>query len=331
MKTVSRIIKTEQVAIGLLTLAIFAFVTASVFAQESVRKITITPTIEVASGPGTTKEGTFKVVNEGTTPLSFNAVVRDFIVEDSQGTPTILPPGTFNEKYSASSWIGVTPSNFTIAPGETQVINYYLQVPADAAPGGHYAAVINEPSELLDTIQGSGTGVSTQLGTLFYIDVPGDIREEATVSQFETKGFMEYGPINVTTEIQNNGDLHIRPRGTITLSNIFGRAVEIQNLNENNIFPEKSFVHENTFGKKLMMGIYKVELAASYGKAQNLPLTASVTVLIFPWKVALVAGLIIAAIILGVVVWKRRKNKKDQGKNPEGTTTITEDHPTPQS
>ncbi len=280
-------------------------------AQTAPRTITIVPpSKEHALNPGDKTEGILKVVNDGTTPITFTATVRDYVVNDNAGTPTILPPNTLSNKFSAANWIAVTPTNFTIQPHQRQEINYYVQVPADARPGGHYAAIVYEPTDIIG-VQGTGTGVQTQIGTLFYIDVNGAIKESANVKQFTAAGFNEYGPVKISTEILNNGDLHIKPVGTITVKNIFGGVVATQALPAHNIFPEASFLFKNALGHKWMFGRYTATLNATYGKDSNLPLTATVAFIVFPWKVVTVVILIIIIIILAIVAFKRNKKKKE--------------------
>src|SRR3989344_4076294 len=126
----------------LVALSIVSFTTA----QEFVRTITITPpTAAVKLDPGRTTEGQMKIINDSPNPITFTVNVQDYVVIDTIGTPNILPPNTLNSKYSASSWIGVYPSTFTVLPGKRQVVDYYIQVPSKAKPGGHYAAAVFTP------------------------------------------------------------------------------------------------------------------------------------------------------------------------------------------
>lgn len=276
------------------------------------RTITIAPpTIEKSFNPGDIAEGTLKVINDSDETLNFTASVRDYIVEDNHGTPKLLPPNSLTQKYSASAWIGITPEIFTIAPRQRQELNYYIQVPNDARPGGHYAAVVYQPTNTI-SVKGTGTGVSTQIGTLFYINVKGTINEGARILKFFANKFQEYGPITITTEIGNKGDIHIKPNGTITLTNMIGKRVDQKNLELHNIFPEKSLEYKTTLGKKLMFGAYKAKIAAISGTSTNSPLNAAITIIVFPWKLALLILLSLTALILGIMYLNKKKNGKER-------------------
>src|ERR1035437_2279028 len=167
---------------------ILSFVFAPAHAQEAQRTYTIVnPQIEAKLNPGQSSEGTTKVINQTDVPLTFNLAVQDFIVTDTAGTPNLLAANTLASKYSAASWIAVTPSTFTVQPGQKQVVNYYIQVPGNARPGGHYAAITYSP--LSPSQNATGGTVKTQVGSLFYITVNGQINEQAIVSQFLANSF----------------------------------------------------------------------------------------------------------------------------------------------
>lgn len=302
------------------------FIVQTALAQQSPRSIVISPpTIEHTLNPGERAEGILKVTNNGSTDLTFSANVHDFIVEDKNGTPTILTTDVLSEKYSGASWIAVTPNTFIVPAGSTKEINYFLQVPLNAAPGGRYAAAIYEPTDIIQ-VEGTGAGVNTQLGSLFYITVAGDITENAEVTLFTIPSFSEYPPVNVTTEIKNNSDIHVKPSGNIVIKNMFGQEISRQEFSGGNIFPETTLAYVNQFfsDSKFKIGRYTAELSAIYGQNNNLPLSATVSFIIFPWKIALAATLVIAIAIIIFFLLRRKKNKKEkdhteQTPTPSGT------------
>lgn len=307
-----------------LTLLLFIILPQQASAQEILRTFTVSPPlIELTIKPGGYMEGKMKIFNESTTPLTFDASLQDFIVDNDEGRPVILQEDTLSNKYSASSWIAVYPHTFTVQPKERLEINYYINVPQNARPGGRYATVVFKPRSSL-SVAGTGTAVQTQIGSLFYISVDGPVTEKAEVTKFDAKRFVENGPITVLTSIKNLSDLHIRPKGYIKVTNMLGKQSYVTALSEFNIFPEAQRNYENTFGKKLMFGRYKAELIASYGKNNNLPLTATLYFWVFPWKVTLILIVIVITAILGYLYM--RKNKKTRGhvKEPADTQTSSE-------
>ena len=309
---------------GIVLVGLFA---SNVFAQE-VRTFTIVPpSIEVSLDPGGYTEGVMKVINDSAETLNFTTTMRDYIVQDSNGTPLLLPDNTLSKKYSAASWIAVSPSYFSVDPGKQQIVNYYIQVPADARPGGHYSAVVFKPTNTFK-VEGSGAAVNTDLGTLFYIGVNGDIQESAKVLRISGKKFNEYGPVELITSIINLGDLHIKPMGSLTVTNLFGRKVQTLKFPERNIFPGATRDFKTNLGGKIMVGPYKATFLASYGKNNNLPLMATFTFWVFPWKIAILIALVLVAVVLGLIYRRRqaspRENKEESIKNNENNEKINE-------
>lgn len=292
------------------TFSVLSFTFVKVHAQEAVRTITVTPpTVSVTDNPGYYTEGTMGIINDSNSPITFKADMHDFIVQDNAGTPEILPANTLMTTYSAAAWMGVTPQTFTIQPKKRQNLNYFIQIPGNARPGGHYAAVVFVPVNGKGTAENTGSQVNGQVGTLFSVAVNGPIKESASVTKFFANGLQEYGPVNILSQIKNYGDLHIKPNGYITVSDMLGRKA-ILPLRENNIFPQAARDYENQFGGGLMIGRFKAELLASYGVNNNLPLAATVYFWIFPWKIVLVVILIIIAIILGFMYYRKNGLKK---------------------
>lgn len=280
-------------------------------AQETVRTITIVPpTVQQTLDPGGKAEGVMKVINDSAESLTFTVSLSDFVVTDTKGTPNLLPPNTLAKKFSAGSWIGVSPQSFTVPPHEKQILNYFIQVPQDARPGGHYAAAVYTPTAV-PGLKGSGAAVETKLGTLFYISVKGPISEYSLVEKFLANFFSEYGPATIQTTIKNFGDLHIQPSGQIKVTDLLGRTITNASLAKFNIFPGAGRDYQNAVGSKIMLGRFKAELLASYGVNKNLPLMATVYFWVFPWKLASIAILIIVAAVLGWVYWKQRKKIKN--------------------
>lgn len=317
--------RTLVFALGVTMLVGTAIAARSVYAQLTQQTVTITPpNISLKVNPGDKKEGTLGLINDSDGTLTFGTAVYDFVVTDTNGTPQILPQGVvLNNRHSAANWIAVYPPQFTLKPHQRQTLNYYVQIPKDAAPGGHYAAVVFQPLTG-GTNQGSGAVIQSQIATLAYITVNGKIKEGAQVTQFSAPGFSEFGPVTITTQIKNLGDLHINPQGSITLKNIFGKTVDITTLPSRNIFPDNvSLIYKPQLGRTWMFGRYTATLLAAYGVGNNLPLLATVSFWVIPWRIILLVLLAIGVTITAVL-YLRRENTTPSEENPEETSNPVE-------
>lgn len=295
--------------------------TPSVFAQVSsgARAITITPpTLSFTVKPGDKSEGKLGIMNDSNEDILFSVIAYDMIVQDEHGTPEILAPGTISKnKYSASSWIGVDAPDLLVKAHTRGDIGYFMQVPADAGAGGHYAAILYRPKRI-ETANGSGAAINTQLATLVYFDVAGPIKENAAVKSFKAPGLSEYGPIKLTAEVTNNGDTHIKPMGTFKVKNMLGKVIATKDIPAGNIFPGGiSRLYEQAVGKKWMFGRYEATFMATYGRSNNMPLMATVAFWVFPWKIALFILVLLIAAILGVVYLRKNKHKSGGSTPPQ--------------
>jgi hypothetical protein len=275
------------------------------------RSITISPpSLPLNLKPGQKTEGKKSLVNDTSGDISFDVYFYDMIVTNNVGTPEILPGGTIiNNKYSASSWIGIEIQSLLLRQIAELIFRYYAQVPEDAGPGGHYAAIVYKPRQMNQATH-TGAAVSQQVATLVYFDVAGVVKESAQVKNFDSAGFSEYGPVDLIAEVTNNGDSHIKPSGKFSVKDMFGKVIASKDIPEGNIFPGGvSRIYETAVGKHWMIGRYTATFTASYGRANNLPLMATIAFWVFPWKVAVAILILVAAGILGYIYMKKNKHQ----------------------
>lgn len=285
--------------------------------------LTVSPSRqELFVDPGEKTALNIQFFNNSDEPVSGILKVADFVVEDKEGSPTFLETpvvtGTtqISRRFSAASWATLPYDRMTIAAKDKVSINAKIVVPDDARPGGRYIAIYFEAAgklpEAKGTFREAGSPVAHQIAGLVYLRVAGPITEDAYVVQFAAPRFSEYGPVPIITEILNRGDYHIRPEGTITLTNMFGRKVASEKLKEINIFPDASRIFENELGTKWMWGKYKAELATSYGETGKV-LTGVTFFWVFPWKVA--SAVVLGAIIIILLIttfYRRFKHRQEE-------------------
>ncbi len=291
----------------------FAFLlltlSAKVSAQETLPLMVMPARIELEVSPGEKTAVTINFFNKSSDPISGFFKIADFLVLDKKGTPVIVDNFSQSQpRFSASSWMTSTMDRATLPANERVSFQANINVPFDAHPGGRYVAIYFEPASA--TLQSSGntqeagTGVSPRIAGLIYLKVKGDINEKALVSRFFTQSFLEYGPIKVETDVLNRGDLHIRPRGIVNLTDMFNVLVDQQRFDEQNIFPDTARSFENELGSKWLIGRYKINLDLSYGE-KGQALSASTYIWMFPWRVALVVVLaLIIFYLLGSNLYK---------------------------
>ncbi|NCU33280.1 MAG: DUF916 domain-containing protein, partial [Candidatus Moranbacteria bacterium] len=277
----------------------------------------IPPRLEVEVKPDTTNTQVIKVRNESSETKTISISLRDFIVTDNQGTPNFLDiTDTESNRWSASSWIQLSETSLTIKAGETKNLNLSVIVPENALPGGHYAAVVYSPNS--GSI-GSSTGASVQtnVGTLVYVTVPGDINQSASIQSFTAPKFSEFGPVSFKSTIKNSSDIHIQPVGSIVVTNWLGGQTAKLALDQTNIFPYTSRNFENTLDKKWLFGRYKATLNAVYGTAGGV-VAATIFFWVIPWRLLILVAAGIGIIVTLILILKNKPKKtKSTSSNDE--------------
>ncbi len=265
----------------------------------------IPPRLEITVKPNGVNTQTIKVRNESNQEKNVIVSVEDFIVNDDKGTPIIVPSTKEDNRWAASNWIQVSPSSLKLKGGETKYLSLTVIPPIDALPGGHYAMVLHSPDQV-SLLNSTGASVQTKVGTLVYITIPGDIKQNTLIKEFIGPKFSEFGPINFKTILQNLSDIHIKPAGNITITNMIGMKSFIQfNKKEINIFPLKTREFEDQLNKKFLFGRYKAQLNAVYGTNGQVA-TSAFVFWIIPWRLLILMGLGIAIIVF-IIFTKKNK------------------------
>lgn len=295
----------------LLLSATYFLLTPHVKAQSALGLSAIPPRLEITVEPGQHVSKEIKVRNESQTEKVITTNVKDFVVTDTIGTPVQIDGVTEEDnRWAASSWIQVSPTQLKLKPGETKSLILTVIAPIDALPGGHYAMVLHNPQTdvFLDT---TGAAIETNVGSLIYITVPGDIKQDARIVDLTVPGFSEFGPIDIQTIIENLSDVHITPNGQITIKNMLGGTTAQLPLTETNIFPYTQREFINQLDKKWLLGRYQAQVNATYGTTGGL-LTATVFFWVIPWRLITFLMALIALIALLVIILK---NKDRTNKN----------------
>jgi hypothetical protein len=171
--------------------------------------LTVSPTRLVVGQKDIGKVQKVLVVNQGQSPVSVTVQKRSF----TGGRDGAL---VFQENapYSASNWVTVSPTSFTVAPGVSQTVTATIKVPAGPEPGDHQVALV------FMVPAGKSAGnikINRGIGAPVYITVPGPVDDSASLSDLSAKGFAMRGPVTLTATMNNTGTVHRDFRGATPL------------------------------------------------------------------------------------------------------------------
>jgi hypothetical protein len=282
-------------------------------AQTAMGLTAIPPRLEVTVKPGGVVTAQIKVRNDSDTTRTITSTAKDFIVTDDKGTP-IQIEGVEDQsnRWASSSWIEISPSTFTLKPKETKVLIVTIIAPDNPTAGGHYAMILHTPSNEV-TLNETGSSIQTYVGTLVYITVPGNIKENAQITEFSAPSFLEFGPVDFKTVIANYSDIHISPKGNINIHNWLGGLTASLALDNNNIFPGTSRQFLNTLDRHFLFGRYTATLEAAYGTTGQ-ALATTLVFWVIPWRLII---LVLVAIAIGVILASLLRQKSSASKVAE--------------
>ena len=253
------------------------FLSSPVLAQSDSLKMTLTPPlIKNNMIPGETWVSTIKLVNNNKEKLTLYTEIQDFR-SSPEGGVELIPieesEGDGNQSGFLRQWMQIKKGPFVVEPFASIEIPFEIKVPEVAEPGGHYAAILvgTKPS---GKVEGSGLSISSMISSLVLISIAGDVVEEGRIREFSTdKTYYKNPEINFKLRFENTGNVHLQPRGNITIKDMFGNEKGIIDINKDtaygNVLPKSitswDFFWEGESGL-FKMGKYNAVLNLYYGE-----------------------------------------------------------------
>jgi len=274
------------------------------FAQDKGVSITISPlTFELTANPGDTIQNTIKIYNSSDSIISIKMEVEDFKAVGETGQVIVTPDEEIT--YSLKRWVKTEPAEFTLKPKEEKFVDFIIEVPENAEPGGKYGSVLASTTGAIGS-DITGAAIAQKVGSLLLLTIAGEVQENLIIKDFITpSSFFEYGPIPFSMRFENTGTVHVKPRGFVTITNWRGKKVADIEFPQQNVIPGATRKIETQWNNKWLFGKYTAMLVGIYGTA-NLPFNPPVLVFwAFPWKIAL--GILIVLILILLFFYKTRK------------------------
>ncbi len=294
--------KTYIVAAGLITIVgIAGGLAATVLAQSNSNTgIAITPPLfELSANPGDTLKQSIRVDNLTDSSLALGVDRRDFVSLGEEGQAGLTDKPT---PYSLSSWIKPEMDTFEIPAKGSQTINFQIAVPDKAEPGGHFGSIVFRTIPHPD---GKNTVISQELGALILLKVAGQINEKASIASFTSaQTFWESGPVAFETRLKNEGNVQIKPTGTVTVTDIVGRKIGSVDIDSRTVLPDSIRKINGSWSASAWPGVYTATVAVYYGSNNQL-LTSSTQFVIFPYKIIIPILIVLIGVI--AVVYRGRK------------------------
>lgn len=211
----------NRVILGLVLFVFISFPIKHIYAGTglTIQPIKISQTIK----PNSSISGKVLLSN-----ASDDAVVVDMSIQDfvpTAGTDTFQFVGRAPGLTTVRDWIVFNniDDSITLKKGESREISYTIKPPVDAEPGSHFGVLFFKATPVSDSeVQ---IKVSTQVGVLVFVTIPGKFEQKGVINSFLTKKFFQSGPVSFEMVFENTGTVHYEPKGVIDISNSFGTKI----------------------------------------------------------------------------------------------------------
>lgn len=261
------------------------------------------PSFDINANPGDKLTNTIKVENISDQALVIKAEAQNFAAYGQEGQINIIEE---DSEYSITSWISFVNPEFVVAPGETALFNFDINIPQQSDPGSHYGAIVFSTNSVSTTP--NTPNIVQEIASIILLRLPGEVNENAQLVNFDSdKDSYTEPKVKLNTLVKNTGSVIVKPAGTITIKDLLGNTVQVVEVSGKNILPgsERLFDQEFDFDK---IGYFKAVLELKYGEEGHL-LTAetSFTTLYTQRLVPAIIGIIV---LIGLYILLRKRINK---------------------
>lgn len=228
--------------------------------------------------------------------ILYDVIVRDVSIDPELGGVSFLSQAA-DGPFPAKNWIQTPVSAITLHHGEQAFIPVKIRVPKKVDAGDHMATILVKKRDLFETR--GGFRINAFASSVLVITVEGEVVESGTLQKFSVGKYLNWKtPVDLNLTVENTGSVHIAPRGSITISNIFGIPVdELEISNRWNVLRGSRNTQSMPWAPRFAFGYYKAETSMQLytpGKLGQLP-TEQRSVSF--WVVPLIPLIIICAAI----------------------------------
>lgn len=267
--------------------------------------ITMSPTSRKFNvDAGKTIQDKLTIVNGGTTDYDFLVYARPFSVENNDyQNPDFNKTKKNTDLYA---WVQFPQTTFHAKAGETVTVDYTINVPEGAAPGGHYGVIFAETQP--DDAQVSGNSVvrKKRVGALMYATVNGEYKNAGESVGGKISFWQLQPPLHTSVAVKNSGNTDFTNQTRLVVRDVFGNIKYDSGEKPYQILPETTRTIDLNWERSPWFGLYKVE---TQQKFLDQTVKNSGYVLMMPRYVPV--ALLVILLTGGLYAWSsRRKSKK---------------------
>jgi len=275
----------------------FLPVSASAVTVTKPKGLTLSPLrSELEISPGTSLDGNLVVTNSTDKAMAVSLNAEEFGVINQQYDYA------FTQESAIAKWVTFTPTEVTLAAGESQTISFTVGVPLTAEPGGRYISLFASTDS---ETQSGGVSSRQRIASLLYITVMGDVSRAGHLVSLSSPWAVG-GDSRWSVALQNTGTTHFRSRYNVNVQNVLGHDVVASMTGDALILPGTVRAVSDRLPLPQLPGLYKAIYTIGLG---DTPAIVETRFVLYLPPVAIVVS-IVAIILLISGLLRRRPNKR---------------------
>ncbi len=275
--------------------------------QSTGDRATVVPAkFELWTNPGDKLKQTLRITNEDDAEAIIALSIQGFGIAGEDGE-VVFGDNYHGNFESLVSWITFDQKSAVFAPKETKMIGFEINVPKDAEAGGKYASIVVSMDRV--NRQPNASLSSAKVMSILMLSVSGDTTENASIGSFGAKKISD-NRVEFSLRISNAGNDHIKPKGILVITNLWGKKVDEVSLSGENVLPNTTRKMISTWSTdKHLFGRYTATLVSVFGDKEDHSLSGVTVFYVFSKPI--LAGLIsiIILISLTLILFFRHKDK----------------------
>lgn len=302
------------------TLSLLAVVVTLFLLPFDVSAFALSPSsLELSAKRGETISSSITILNTQEMDTEYYVDVMGFQPKDDSGTPEFYTPETGS--HELANWILFPNNSFVVPALSASEVPFKVVVPDDVASQGYFAAITVSPAPA-DIVATNGAIIEAKTASLVFLTVEGETQEQLALLDFTSSGGAADLPFrSYVYRVQNQGNVHVTPVGSIVLTGIFGQTITGLNIDpeQGRVLPDSTRAfevrQENPLAtwydtvayqlSHLAIGPVTATLDLSYGEAGSIQ--SSISFWLFPWQLMVtILGLLIALFILNQYLRRKR-------------------------
>ena len=188
-------------------------------------------TIDIEANRGEVVEQTATIINPSDAERTYYLDRIKFVPREDGSGPRFVDPD--QDMSGLAQWIAFESESVRVPANSRAQVPFTIAVPEDVKSGGYYGAVLVADAPA-DVVARNGALIEAKTAILLFLTVQGETQESAAILDFVTdrQGTVDHFATDYQLRIQNQGNVHVAPTGSVRVTDWTGRVLDEVPIND---------------------------------------------------------------------------------------------------